>query len=77
MEIKLEHVLLLFYFVILFYFANNVEGVYDPTCNHDSRNDAWAFLCTANPNCVYHPPNTGNAFTDIYTDGRCESKDPP
>lgn len=63
MEIKLEHVLLLLFVIILFCFANNVEGLYDATCetiyNHGSLYD-----CELNPNCVYQG-------------GWCISKDPP
>jgi hypothetical protein len=75
MEIKLEHVLLLLFMVILFYFANNVEGVYDPTC-YSSKNDEYSMLCRSNPNCEYHWANTGSHFRDWLADGSCVSKDP-
>lgn len=74
MKIKLEHVLLLLFVIILFYFANNVEGVYDHTCwsNFNSQSE-W--LCETNKNCVFHYNNPDE--TGWFDGGTCQSRDPP
>lgn len=74
MEIKLEHVLLLLFMIILFYFANNVEGIYDPDC----RNIEYSFICKLNPNCYFHwPAPNDDTWDNIWKSGECRSKDPP